>query len=160
MVSVMLYPCIVPFIGFIYVFVCRNLSLVMFVLLMLFLCAIVILCGREEHAVAIHLALWYVVIVCHQHNVCKNYVGSVYVGGYGGLSESRLCVFQVETTQPTSDGAVTAVTNCHVNCVETSRNGVKITSFSDLLFLSLILCNHRFWIYLLNQSDTSMYISV
>ena len=24
----------------------------------------------------------------------KNYVGSVYVAGYGGLSESRLCVFR------------------------------------------------------------------
>ena len=34
-----------------------------------------------------HLALWYVVLVCHQYDVCKNYVGSVYVGGYGGLSE-------------------------------------------------------------------------
>ena len=40
-----------------------------------------------------HLALWYVVLVCHQYEVCKNYVGSVYVGGYGGLSESRHCVF-------------------------------------------------------------------
>ena len=40
-----------------------------------------------------HLALWYVVLVCHQYDVCKNYVGSVYVGGYGGLSESGLCVF-------------------------------------------------------------------
>ena len=40
-----------------------------------------------------HLALWYVVLVCHQYNVCKNYVGSVYVAGYGGLSESGLCVF-------------------------------------------------------------------
>ena len=39
-----------------------------------------------------HLALWYVVLVCHQY-VCKHYVGSVYVGGYGGLSESGLCVF-------------------------------------------------------------------
>ena len=36
-----------------------------------------------------HLALWYVVLVCHQYDVCKHYVGSVYVG----LSESRLCVF-------------------------------------------------------------------
>ena len=26
-------------------------------------------------------------------DVCENYVGSVYVGGYGGLSESGLCVF-------------------------------------------------------------------
>ena len=39
-----------------------------------------------------HLALWYVVLVCHQYDVCKNKVGSVYVGGYGGLSESGLCV--------------------------------------------------------------------
>ena len=26
-------------------------------------------------------------------DICKNYLGSVYVGGYGGLSESGLCVF-------------------------------------------------------------------
>ena len=41
-----------------------------------------------------HLALWYVVLVRHQYHVCKNYVGSVYVGGYDGLSESGLCVFR------------------------------------------------------------------
>ena len=41
-----------------------------------------------------NLALWYVVLVCHQYDVFKNYVGSVYVGGYGGLSESGLCVFR------------------------------------------------------------------
>ena len=40
-----------------------------------------------------HLAILYVVLVFHQYDVCKNYVGSVYVGGYGGLSENRLCVF-------------------------------------------------------------------
>ena len=34
-----------------------------------------------------HLALWYAVLVCHQYDVCENYVASVYVGGYGGLSE-------------------------------------------------------------------------
>ena len=39
-----------------------------------------------------HLALWYALLVCHQYDVCKNYVGSVYIGGYGGLSESGLCV--------------------------------------------------------------------
>ena len=33
-------------------------------------------------------------LVCHQYDVCKNYVGSVYVGGYGGLSESGLCIFR------------------------------------------------------------------
>ena len=38
-----------------------------------------------------HLALWYVVLVCHQHDVCENSVGSVYIGG---LSESGLCVFR------------------------------------------------------------------
>ena len=46
----------------------------------------------QEPAIAVHLALWYVVVACHQYDVCKNYVGSVYVGGYGGLSESGLCV--------------------------------------------------------------------
>ena len=37
-----------------------------------------------------HLSLWYVVLVCHQYDVCENYVGSVYIGGYGGLSKCRL----------------------------------------------------------------------
>ena len=41
-----------------------------------------------EPAVAMHLALWYVVLVSHQYDVCKNYVVSVYVGGYGGLSDA------------------------------------------------------------------------
>ena len=41
----------------------------------------------QEPAVGMHLAIWYVVLVCHQY-LCKNYVGSVYVGGYGGLNES------------------------------------------------------------------------
>ena len=35
------------------------------------------------------LTFWYVVLVCHQYDVCKNYVG-----GYGGLNESGLCVFR------------------------------------------------------------------
>ena len=47
----------------------------------------------QEPAVAVHLALWYVLLVCHQYDVCENYDGSVYVGGYCGLSESGLCVF-------------------------------------------------------------------
>ena len=41
-----------------------------------------------------HLSLLYVVLVCHQNDVCENYDGSVYIGGYGGLSESGLCVFR------------------------------------------------------------------
>ena len=32
-------------------------------------------------------------LVCHQYDVCKDYVGSVYVGGCSGLSEGGLCVF-------------------------------------------------------------------
>ena len=35
-----------------------------------------------------HLALWYGVLVCHQYDVCKNYVGSVYAGGYGGMTKA------------------------------------------------------------------------
>ena len=41
-----------------------------------------------------HLFLWYVVLVCHLYDVCGNSVGSVYIGGYGGLSKSGLCVFR------------------------------------------------------------------
>ena len=37
----------------------------------------------QEPVVAVHLALWYVLLVCHQYDVCENSVGSVYVGGYG-----------------------------------------------------------------------------
>ena len=40
-----------------------------------------------------HLTLWYIVFVSHQDDVCENYIGSVYVGGYCGLSESVLGVF-------------------------------------------------------------------
>ena len=41
-----------------------------------------------------HLSLWYVVLVFHQYDVWENSVGSVYIGGYAGLSESGLCVFR------------------------------------------------------------------
>ena len=37
-----------------------------------------------------HLTLWSIVFVCHLNDVCENYIGSVYVGGYCGLSESEL----------------------------------------------------------------------
>ena len=36
----------------------------------------------------------HVLLVCHQYDVCETYIGSVYVGGYCGLSESGLCVFR------------------------------------------------------------------
>ena len=41
-----------------------------------------------------YLSLWDVVLVCHLYDVCENSVDSVYIGGYGGLSESELCVFR------------------------------------------------------------------
>ena len=48
----------------------------------------------HEPAIAMHLSIWYVVLICHQYDVCENSVGMVYTGGYGGLSESGLCVFR------------------------------------------------------------------
>ena len=59
----------------------------------IFSCDVAYYVSRQEPAIAMHLALWYIVLVCHQYDVCENSVGSVYVGGYGGLSESGLCVF-------------------------------------------------------------------
>ena len=41
-----------------------------------------------------HLTVWYVVLVCHQYDVCKNYVDSLYNGECGGLGEGGLCVFR------------------------------------------------------------------
>ena len=41
-----------------------------------------------EPVIAMHLSLWYGVLVCHYYDVCENSAGSVYVGVYGGLSES------------------------------------------------------------------------
>ena len=38
-----------------------------------------------------HLTLWYGVLVCHQYDVWNDYV---YIGRYGGLRESGLCVFR------------------------------------------------------------------
>ena len=39
-----------------------------------------------------HISLWYVVLVCHQYDVCEHYVGIVYIGGYGGMRKSGHCV--------------------------------------------------------------------
>ena len=44
----------------------------------------------KEPTVAMYLAIWYVVLVCYQYGVCENYVGSVYIGGYGSLIKSVL----------------------------------------------------------------------
>ena len=67
----------------------------MFGLLMLSLCVIlhIMWLGKSLQLLCI-LPFWYVVLVCHQYDVCKNYVGSVYVGGCGCLSESRFCVYR------------------------------------------------------------------
>ena len=34
-------------------------------------------------------------LVCHQNDVCKTSVGSLYIGGYGGLNgKNGICVFR------------------------------------------------------------------
>ena len=65
-------------VGFVYVFVCWKLSISsfkslragsqVFALLMLLLCVIL----HTMWLVAMHITLWYVVLVCHQYDVCKN----------------------------------------------------------------------------------------
>ena len=92
-----------PSICFVCVFVCRNLSphLGVFESWITGVCSPYVISLSDfayyvfgqEPAVAVHLALWYVLLVCHQYEVCEYSVGSVHVGGYGCLSESRLCVF-------------------------------------------------------------------
>ena len=49
------------------------------------------------HCVIVH-TMWFsnslkLLCIGHQYDVCKYYVGSVYVGGYGDLRESGPCVF-------------------------------------------------------------------
>ena len=58
-----------------------------------FLCDFAYYVFGQEPVIAMYLALLYVVFVCHQYDVCEHSVGSVHVGGYGGLSESGLCDF-------------------------------------------------------------------
>ena len=54
--------------------------------------------------------------------------------------------YRLQTTQPTSVGAVTAVTNCCVNCVETHR---PQQWGSDLQFLASRPCRTAGWLALL-----------
>ena len=68
---------------------------------MLYVCVLFVSCVHHvavsmlhDLQFAMHLALWYVVLVCHQYDVCEKYVGSVYVGGYCGVSKIGLCVFR------------------------------------------------------------------
>ena len=49
----------------------------------------------EEPVAAMNLTLWYIVFVRDHNDVCKNYIGSVYVGGYCGLSKSGLYIFGI-----------------------------------------------------------------
>ena len=41
-----------------------------------------------------YLTIWYIVLVCHQNDVCEHYIGRVHASEYGGLSESGLCAFR------------------------------------------------------------------
>ena len=56
-----------------------------------------------------HLALWYVVLVCHQYDVFKHYLGSV----YDGLNECGRCAFRELCLV---NFLVVGDVNCHVNC--------------------------------------------
>ena len=64
-----------------------------FALLMLFLGVILHTMWSGKNQQLLCITLWYFVFVCHQNDVCEDSIGSVYVGGYCGLSESELCVF-------------------------------------------------------------------
>ena len=67
-----------------------------------YFCFVLLPLGPDKWCVIVHIMssgkslqlLWYVVLVCYQYGVCENYIGSVYIGGYGGLSESGPCVFR------------------------------------------------------------------
>ena len=61
----------------------------MFALLMLSLCMILhtMWSGKSLQMLCI-LPFGYIVIVYHHNDFCENYIGSVYVGGYCGVSES------------------------------------------------------------------------
>ena len=66
----------------------------MFALLMLFLCVILhtMSSGKSLQLLCI-LPFGVLCLSTISMMFVKNFVGSVYVGGYGGLSESGLCVF-------------------------------------------------------------------
>ena len=74
--SVMLYPCML----------CVALLMCLFVLCIACL-TVFVNCLVKQFAMCLG-------VVAILYDVCENSVGSVYVGGYGGLRESRLCVFR------------------------------------------------------------------
>ena len=55
------------------------------------LCVALLLSSKECVVPVIPMSIYGVFF---WYDVCENSVGSVYVGGYGGLSESGLCVFR------------------------------------------------------------------
>ena len=73
----------------------------------------------KEPAIAVYLARWYVVLVCHQYDGCTNSVGSVCVGGYGGLSESglrKLCSVSFLVVGKSTSVLFWYVVMSYVNC--------------------------------------------
>ena len=64
-----------------------------FALLMLFLCVILHTMSSGKACNCYASFPLVCCAFCHQYDVCENFVGSVYIGGYGGLSKSGLCVF-------------------------------------------------------------------
>ena len=52
----------------------------MFAIVMLCICVILKTMSSGK-TIAMHLSLWYVVLVCQQYDVCEHSVGSVYIGG-------------------------------------------------------------------------------
>ena len=64
-----------------------------FAQLMLFLWVILHNMWSDKSLQLLCILLFGMCAVYHQYDVCKNYVWNVYIGGYGGLSESGLCVF-------------------------------------------------------------------
>ena len=67
----------------------------MFALLMLFLCVLLhnMSSGKSMQLLCI-LPFGMLYLSAISMMFVKSYVGSVYIGGYGGLSESGLCVFR------------------------------------------------------------------
>ena len=91
-----------PSIGFVCVCLCLKLSLHLGVWELDHMCLFSPCCSlcdftyyvvEVQPVIVMHLTLWYIVIVFQQNDVCVNYNGRMYVGGYYGLSKSGLCVF-------------------------------------------------------------------
>ena len=70
-------------------------ALLMLCLLMLFLCVILhTMSSGKSRQLLCTFPFGMLCLSAISMIFCENYVGSVYIGGYGGLSESGLCVFR------------------------------------------------------------------